>query len=86
MNITAQALVFSVASVAIAAAVGTGLADFSAQSSPEIVKLERVVVVGKRSAEQTTQIAQLPRVIITGHRVSDAEVQQMASSQDSKVL
>ena len=82
MNITAQALVFAVASVATAAAIGTGLGDFSAQPNTEIVKLERVVVVGKRadvSADASMQIVQLPRVVVTGHRSSEAEV-QVASS------
>ena len=76
MNITAQALVFAVASVATAAAIGTGLGDFSAQpaAGTEIVKLERVVVVGKR-ADASMQIVQLPRVVVTGHRAAEPEVQ-----------
>jgi hypothetical protein len=80
MNITAQALVFAVASVATAAAIGTGLGEFSAQPAvgTEIVKLERVVVVGKR-ADASMQIVQLPRVVVTGHRVAEPEV-QVASS------
>jgi len=78
MNITAQALVFAVASVATAAAIGTGLGDFSAQPNTEIVKLERVVVVGKR-ADASMQIVQLPRVVITGKRSPEAEI-QVASS------
>ena len=78
MNITTQALVFAVASVATAAAIGTGLGDFSAQPGTEIVKLERVVVVGKRT-DASMQIVQLPRVVVTGHRSSEAEV-QVASS------
>ncbi|HEY4079762.1 MAG TPA: hypothetical protein VGM81_03630 [Burkholderiaceae bacterium] len=83
MNITAQALVFAVASVATAAAIGTGLGDFSAQPAQgtEIVKLERVVVVGKRAdaSEASMQIVQLPRVVVTGHRVAEPDV-QVASS------
>ncbi len=79
MNITAQALVFAVASVATAAAIGTGMGDYSAaQSNTEIVKLERVVVVGKR-ADASVQIEQLPRVVVTGKRSVEAEV-QVASS------
>jgi len=76
MNITAQALVFAVASVATAAAIGTGLGEFSAKpaAGTEIVKLERVVVVGKR-ADASAQIVQLPRVVVTGHRVAEPEVQ-----------
>ena len=81
MNITTQALVFAVASVAAAAAIGTGLGDFSAQPAQgtEIVKLERVVVVGKRADAQVMQVEQLPRVVVTGRRVAEPEV-QVASS------
>ena len=80
MNITAQALVFAVTSVATAAAIGTGLGDFSAQPNTGIVKLERVVVVGKRAdtAVASAQIVQLPRVVVTGHRV-EPEVQLATS-------
>jgi len=84
MNITAQALVFAVASVAVAAAIGTGLADTTtAQPEQQIVKLERVVIVGKR-AEAATEVAVLPRVVITGKRAAEADV-QLASADDSKI-
>ncbi len=78
MNITAQALVFAVAAVATAAAIGTGLGDFSAQPAEgtEIVKFERVVVVGMRA--DSAKIAKLPRVVVAGHRV--AALTQVASS------
>ena len=83
MNITAQALVFAVASVAAAAAIGTGLGDFSAQpaAGTGIVKLERVVVVGKRTDAlvASNEIVQLPRVVVIGHRVAEPQV-QVASS------
>ena len=82
MNITAQALVFAVASVSVAAAIGTGLADTAAAPEQQIVKLERVVIVGKR-AEALTEIAVLPRVVVTGHRAAEAEM-QVASAEDSK--
>lgn len=68
MNSTAKALVFAVIAVASAASIGMGLAERSQRSSTttqEVVKLERVVIVGKRAP---TLIAQLPRVVITGHR------------------
>ena len=68
MNTTTQALVFAVASVAAAAAIGMGLADRSAQAATQVVKLERVVVVGKRAEAQTLVVAQLPRVVIEGRR------------------
>ena len=82
MNITAQALVFAVAAVATAAAIGTGLGDFSAQPAEgtEIVKFERVVVVGMRAdaAADSKKIEKLPRVVVAGQRV--AELTQVASS------
>jgi len=68
MNTTAQALVFAIASVAAAAAIGTTLADRSAEPTTEVVKLERVVVVGKRA--QPVALVQLPRVIVEGRRVA----------------
>lgn len=68
MNTTAQALVFAIASVAAAAAIGTTLADRSAAPATEVVKLERVVVVGKRA--QSVALLQLPRVVVEGHRVA----------------
>ena len=67
MNTTAQALVFAVIAVASAASIGMGLADrmhnSSSTTTQEIVKLERVVIVGKRAT-----VAQLPRVVVIGHR------------------
>jgi len=78
MNTSAQALVFAVVSVATAAAIGTGLADWTEQSAPEVVQLERVVVVGKH-AEAPTEVVQLPRVVVVGHRAATAEVQVAAA-------
>ncbi len=82
MNITAQALVFAVATVAIAAAVGTGLAD-STSPEQQIAKLERVVVVGKRM-QAPTEVAVLPRVVITGKRVAESDV-HMAAAEVRKI-
>ena len=64
MNTTAKALVFAVIAVACAASIGMGLAGRTqANSATAIVKLERVVIVGKRAPMVT---AQLPRVVVTG--------------------
>ena len=46
----------------------------------EIVTLERVVIVGKRSVEAPVQIAQLPRVVITGRSTPAAAEPQLASA------
>jgi len=69
MNTTAKALIFAVVSVASAAAIGTGLADHAAQSTVAkagVVKLEPVVIVGKR----VHIVAQLPQVVIEGRRTT----------------
>ena len=85
MNITAQALVFAVASVAVAAAVGTSIADSTAQTEQQhIVKLERVVITGKRM-EAPTEVAVLPRVVITGKRAVESSDVHMASVEVSKI-
>ena len=83
MNITAQALVFAVASVATAAAIGIGLADSTAQPEPQIVKLERVVITGHR-ADAATEVAVLPRVAITGHRAVEPDM-HLASADTGKI-
>ncbi len=81
MNTNAQALVFSIASVAAAAAIGMGLADRTAPQATQIVKLERVVIVGKRAALQApVVIAQLPRVVIEGRRSVPADEVQVADA------
>jgi membrane protein implicated in regulation of membrane protease activity len=81
MNTTAQALVFAIISVAAAAAVGMGLAGRTAQPATEIVKLERVVIVGKRvDAQAPVVVAQLPRVIIEGRRAVQADDLQIANA------
>ena len=66
MNTAAKTFIIAIASVAAAAAAGVGLANHTAAPATEVVKLERVVIVGKR-AEATT-VAQLPRVVIEGRR------------------
>ncbi|MFT7773112.1 hypothetical protein [Roseateles sp.] len=62
MNTTAQTFVVAIASVAAAAAIGVGLANRAAAPAAEIVKLERVVVVGKRA--EPAVVAKLPRVVV----------------------
>lgn len=62
MNTTAQTFVVAIASVTAAAAIGVGLANRSAVPGAEIVKLERVVVVGKRA--EPAVVAKLPRVVV----------------------
>lgn len=64
MNTTAKTL--SIALVAATAALGAGLAYRPAAPAAEVVKLERVVIVAKRS----DVVAQLPRVVIEGRRTA----------------
>lgn len=66
MNTTAKTFIVAIASVAAAAATGVTLANHAAAPATEIVKLERVVIVGKRAEA----VAQLPRVVIEGRRDS----------------
>lgn len=66
MNTAAQTFVVALVSVAAAAVLGVGLANSTAAPTTEIVKLERVVVVGKRA--DTTVVAKLPRVVVEGRR------------------
>jgi len=80
MNTTAQALVFAVASVAAAAALGMGLSQRAATPAVEIVKLERVVVIGQR-APAPAVVAQLPRVVIEGRRAAPVGDLQLARTQ-----
>lgn len=66
-----------VVTVVLALAAATTLAlthqvDGSSASHPAVVKLERVVMVGKRAvpaAEETQQIVRLPQVVIEGRSV-----------------
>lgn len=72
MNTAAKTFVLAVASVAAAAAVGVGMANRTAVPATQIVKLERVVVIGKRA--DAPVVAQLPRVVIEGRRAAPAAV------------
>lgn len=85
MNTTAKALVFAIAAVAGAAAIGTGLAYAAAPAQPQIVKLERVVVIGKRAATPAV-VAQLPRVVITGRSSAQADLQLAAAKLPVKTI
>lgn len=71
MNTTAQTFVVALFSVAAAAVLGVSLANSSAAPTTEVVKLERVVVVGKRA--DSTVVAKLPRVVVEGRRALPAE-------------
>lgn len=72
MNTAAKTFALAVASVAAAAAFGVGLANRTAAPATLIVKLERVVVIGKRA--DVSVVAQLPRVVIEGRRAAQAAV------------
>ncbi|HEY4084037.1 MAG TPA: hypothetical protein VGM81_25385 [Burkholderiaceae bacterium] len=71
-NTTATFKVFTAtALVALFGAAGLVLTHAEAQqaAAPQIVKLERVVVVGKRVSE-LAQVEHLPRVVVRGHRAN----------------
>jgi len=74
MNATAQNFLIAVASVAAAAAIGVALANRAVAPAAEVVKLERVVVVGKQADVQALVIAQLPRVVIEGRSSASTTV------------
>ena len=71
MNTAAKTFAIAVVAVTAAAATGVGLANRTAAPAGEVVKLERVVVIGKRA--DTTVVAQLPRVVIQAHRAASPE-------------
>lgn len=62
----------AVYATAVVAVIGAAVLATS-QPRTEIVQLERVVIVGKRSSNvEAPQIAQLPRVVITGRSTRGA--------------
>jgi hypothetical protein len=71
MNTAAATFVIAIAAVAASAAIGVGLANRTAAPALEIVKLDRVVVVGKRAS--ATVVAKLPRVVIEARRAMPVE-------------
>ncbi|MDC6166982.1 hypothetical protein [Paucibacter sp. XJ19-41] len=74
-------VLFTVTVLAMLAVIGAALLGSGGQPpATEIVKLERVVIVGKRSVETPVQIAQLPRVVITGRSTPAATEPQLASA------
>ncbi len=84
LSIKSFALFFAVAAIAV---LGGAMLDASggantAPSGQDIVKLERVVIVGKRSAIEAPEVvvAQLPRVVITGRSAAATPDVQLASA------
>lgn len=71
MNTAAHSII-AIASVAAAAAIGVGLANRMAAPAGEVVKLERVVVVGKRA--EAPAVAKLPRVVVQARRAVPADM------------
>ncbi|WP_077033123.1 hypothetical protein [Pelomonas sp. KK5] len=66
--------------VAIFCSVALELAQASSTpASQDIVKLERVVIIGKRAPA----VAQLPRVVIEGRRTASADGVQLAAAKVS---
>ena len=77
MNTSKTLILSLIATVALGA---TALAFSSKPATQEVVKLERVVITGKRM--QAEQVAQLPRVVIEGRRATQvAAVEQCSSTQ-----
>ena len=83
MNAIAQTFVTAFGAVAAAAAIGIGLADHAAEPSGQVTRLERVVVVGQRTAEP--QVAQLPRVVVVVQRRAPHDV-VIAQAESSRPL
>ncbi|KQW49631.1 MULTISPECIES: hypothetical protein [unclassified Roseateles] len=80
MNTAAKTFAVAIAAVTAAAAIGIGLADRTAAPATEVVKLERVVVVGKRA--DAPVVAKLPRVVVEARRARPVEA-TLASAQAS---
>lgn len=73
MNTALHTFAVAIVSVASAAAIGIGLADTTtAAPAGEVVKLERVVVVGQHDAPVAV-VAKLPRVVISQRRAASPE-------------
>lgn len=72
MSTAAKTFVIAMAAVAAAAALGIGLADRTAAPAAQVVKLERVVVVGQQA--QPATVARLPRVVVEQRRAVPREV------------
>ena len=61
MNANVQALIVALVSVASAAVVGLGLADYTNRPASPVVKLDRVVIEGHRSPSAERQLAESKR-------------------------
>lgn len=72
MHAAAQTFAVALFSVAAAAALGVGLAEGLSVPVTEVVKLERVEVVGQRA--DVAVVARLPRVVIEQRRSVPREV------------
>jgi hypothetical protein len=72
----------SFAFIALTAAAVAAAVLLPATAPQDIVKLERVVIVGKRSAVEAPEvvIAQLPRVVITGRSTAATPDMRLASA------
>jgi len=82
MNAAVQTLLIAAASVAAAAAIGVTLADRTAAPAAQLVKLDRVVIEGRRAEMQAPQlVARLPRVVIEQRRAVPAAEVQLAQAQ-----
>ncbi len=80
MNTSSPIRSLAVLATAAVAVLGAAVLATSAPRT-EIVQLERVVIVGQRSAGAPAVVAQLPRVVITGRSTAAmAELQQAEAS------
>jgi hypothetical protein len=92
MSLTATKTFVATVVLALVAAVTLALThqvDGSSASHPAVVKLERVVVVGKRAvpaSEGTQQIVRLPQVVIEGRSVGAEQRLAAAKASCSSTL
>ena len=88
MNSSSKTLV-AAALIAIFGGAALMFAQAEVTTKQEVVKLERVVIIGKR-ASAGTQVArhveQLPRVVIEGRRAPAADGTQLARACSEPVL
>jgi len=86
MNTSNRFSIALIATIFGATALMFAQAEIAAPKHPEIVKLERVVITGKRAGADTQvaqqRIEQLPRVVITGRRAeADLQFAQACAAQ-----
>jgi hypothetical protein len=72
----------ALAAIAAVATVGAAMLGSSSPAQAEVVQLERVLIVGKRSATaaEAAVVAQLPRVVITGRSTASRDEVQVAAA------